>query len=131
MQGGHFLQESTQSPKYKYYLYEIFLHGRQYSIPGLNAWLLSVDFEIWTIKSIFLLAIYGYGAGWSRVWGRLVDILIDLFRLVLIISNNNKANLRDLIAATGLARVTLNFDRWPPKTIGDIFTYLEAMCVIS
>ena len=45
----------------------------------------------------------------------------------------NKANLRDLIAATGLvisnwiqifnfsARVTVNFDRWPQKTIGHCF----------
>ena len=47
--------------------------------------------------------------------------------------NKNKANLRDLIAATGLvisnwiqivdfsAGVTLKFDRWPPKTIGHFF----------
>ena len=45
----------------------------------------------------------------------------------------NKANLRDLIAATGLvillklkivdfsARVTLKFDGWPKKTIGHLF----------
>ena len=46
----------------------------------------------------------------------------------------NKANLRDLIAATGLvillkldsnrrfsARVTLKFDGWPQKTIGHLF----------
>ena len=47
--------------------------------------------------------------------------------------NNNKANLRDLIAATGLvisnwiqivnfsARVTVKFDGWPCKTIGHLF----------
>ena len=46
---------------------------------------------------------------------------------------NNKANLRDLIAATGLvisnwiqivnfsARVTVKFDGWPWKTIGHLF----------
>ena len=46
---------------------------------------------------------------------------------------NNKANLRDLIAATGLvisnwiqivnfsARVTVKFDAWPCKTIGHLF----------
>ena len=46
---------------------------------------------------------------------------------------NNKANLRDLIAATGLvianwnqivnfsARVTVKFDGWPCKTIGHLF----------
>ena len=47
---------------------------------------------------------------------------------------NNKANLRDLIAATGLvillkldlnhrffSRVTLRFDGWPQKTIGHLF----------
>ena len=46
----------------------------------------------------------------------------------------NKANLRDLIAATGLiillkldsncqflARMTLKFDGWPQKTIGHLF----------
>ena len=45
----------------------------------------------------------------------------------------NKANLRDLIAATGLviwnwiqiinfsARVTVKFDGWPQKTIGHLF----------
>ena len=43
------------------------------------------------------------------------------------ISINKKANLRDLIAATGLtillklARMTLKFDGWPPKTIGYAF----------
>ena len=48
-------------------------------------------------------------------------------------SNWNKANLRDLIAATGLvisnwiqivnfsARVTVQFDGWPCKTIGHLF----------
>ena len=48
-------------------------------------------------------------------------------------TNNNKANLRDLIAATGLvisnwikivnfsARVTVKFDGWPCKTIGHLF----------
>ena len=47
--------------------------------------------------------------------------------------NNNKANLRDLIAATGLvisnwiqivnfsARLTVKFDGWPCKTIGHLF----------
>ena len=47
--------------------------------------------------------------------------------------NGNKANLRDLIAATGLvisnwiqivnfsARVTVKFDGWPCKTIGHLF----------
>ena len=49
------------------------------------------------------------------------------------ISINNKANLRDLIAATGLvisnwiqivnfsARVTVKFNGWPCKTIGHLF----------
>ena len=48
-------------------------------------------------------------------------------------SSQNKANLRDLIAATGLvisnwiqiinfsARVTVKFDGWPRKTIGHLF----------
>ena len=52
-----------------------------------------------------------------------------LFRQI----SNNKANLRDLIAATGLviwnwfqivnfsARVTVKFDGWPCKTIGHLF----------
>ena len=50
-----------------------------------------------------------------------------------IISSKNKANLRDLIAATGQvisnwiqiinfsARVTVKFDGWPRKTIGHFF----------
>ena len=51
-----------------------------------------------------------------------------------ILQTTNKANLRDLIAATGLgilleldsivdfsARVTLKFDGWPQKTIGHLF----------
>ena len=49
------------------------------------------------------------------------------------VSSNNKANLRDLIAATGQvisnwiqivnfsARVTVKFDGWPRKTIGHFF----------
>ena len=50
----------------------------------------------------------------------------------------NKANLRDLIAATGLvillkldsnrrfsARVTLTFDGWPRKTIGHLLCYFK------
>ena len=49
-------------------------------------------------------------------------------------AKNNKANLRDLIAATGLvvllklhsnrqfsAPVTVKFDGWPQKTIGHLF----------
>ena len=50
-----------------------------------------------------------------------------------IVPTQNKANLRDLIAATGLtisnwiqivnfsARVTVKFDGWPRKTIGHLF----------
>ena len=53
---------------------------------------------------------------------------LEIWRMTL-----NKANLRDLIAATGLvisnrikivnfsARVTVKFDGWPCKTIGHLF----------
>ena len=60
------------------------------------------------------------------------------------IRSQNKANLRDLIAATGLvisnwiqtvnfsARVTLEFDLWPRKTIGHFFytmsSFVQAFC---
>ena len=59
---------------------------------------------------------------------------LDHHQIALGNSLKNKANLRDLIAATGLvsysnwikfvdfsARVTLKFDGWPKKTIGHIF----------
>ena len=56
------------------------------------------------------------------------------FRILLSRSNDNKADLRDLIAATGLvillkfdpyyqffSHVTLKFDVWPRKMIGHLF----------
>ena len=57
----------------------------------------------------------------------------DIFVSVNVADLDNKANLRDLIAATGLvisnwiqivnfsARVTVKFDGWPCKTIGHLF----------
>ena len=61
----------------------------------------------------------------------------DTFKRIFLTENirisTNKANLRDLIAATGLvisnwiqivnfsARVTVEFDGWPCKTIGHLF----------
>ena len=54
-------------------------------------------------------------------------------QVIKLLAASNKANLRDLIAATGLvisnwiqiinfsARVTVKFDGWPPKTIGHFF----------
>ena len=54
-------------------------------------------------------------------------------KLATVCDGNNKANLRDLIAATGLvisnwiqivnfsAHVTVKFDGWPCKTIGHLF----------
>ena len=57
---------------------------------------------------------------------------MDIF-CVIVCSEHNKANLRDLIAATGLlisnwiqivnfsAHVTVKFDGWPCKTIGHLF----------
>ena len=58
-------------------------------------------------------------------------------------ANINKANLRDLIAATGIlisswiqivnfsACVTVKFDGWPRKTIGHFFYLRQALCSIS
>ena len=71
----------------------------------------------WAWSSLWLNGIW-HNSKWSRGYQR---------------DKNNKANLRDLIAATGLvisnwiqivnfsARVTVKFDGWPCKTIGHLF----------
>ena len=55
-------------------------------------------------------------------------------------TNHNKANLRDLIAATGLVISNwiqiidffpLKFDGWPRKTIGTSSILCQALCIIS
>ena len=63
--------------------------------------------------------------GWGRVTWQCSAVMLNFLK--------NKANLRDLIAATGLvisnwikivnfsARVTVKFDGWPCKTIGHLF----------
>ena len=61
------------------------------------------------------------------------DGIIVIIKMVVTLTMPNKANLRDLIAATGLlisnwiqivnfsAHVTVKFDGWPCKTIGHLF----------
>ena len=61
------------------------------------------------------------------------DLVMCVFGVNFVLHLENKANLRDFIAATGLvisnwiqivnfsARVTVKFDGWPRKTIGHFF----------
>ena len=57
---------------------------------------------------------------WLKIGDFFVPCDIKIWQMTL-----NKANLRDLIAATSLVifsvHVTFKFDRWPRKTIGHLF----------
>ena len=93
------------------------IYGMSFWFSYFKVWFISHLSHLWSMPC-FIIIIHNH-----ILW---LESFLDFVNL-------NKANLRDLIAATGLvisnwiqivnfsARVTVKFDGWPCKTIGHLF----------